>query len=108
MMSPGWEAIDGMPDTAWGFSADAYDKWLQIGVRGNRSLQEVRILPGRNDTPTSFTEYARPKTLVVGLADGTSREFILEDEPTLQRLAISGSAKSVLIGIRGCLPRHQE
>jgi hypothetical protein len=104
MMSPGWEAIDGMPDTAWGFAADAYDKWLQIGVRGNRSLREIRILPGRNDTPTSFTEYARPKTLIVSLSDGTSREFTLQDEPSLQRLAISGTAKSVLIGFKDVYP----
>jgi hypothetical protein len=104
MMSPGWEAIDGMPDTAWGFSADAYDKWLQIGVRGNRSLREIRILPGRNDSVTSFAEYARPKTLIVSLSDGTSREFTLQDEPSLQRLEISGTAKSVLIGFKDVYP----
>jgi hypothetical protein len=104
MMPPGWEAIDGMPDTAWGFSAKAYDKWLRIGVRGNHDLREIRILPGRNDTPTSFTEYARPKTLTIDLSDGTSREFTLEDEPSLQRLAISGTAMWALVGIKDVYP----
>jgi hypothetical protein len=101
---PGWEAIDGIPSTAWGFSAAAYDKWLRVGVRGNQSLREIRILPGRNDTLTSFKEYARPKTLSIDLSDGTYKQITLEDEPTLQRFAISGTAKFVFIGVMDVYP----
>ncbi len=101
---PGWEVIDGSPATAWGFSAKAQDKWLQVGVRGNQNLQEIRILPGRNDSPTSFTEYARPKDVYVGWADGQGEEITLKDEPSLQRFPITCTAKWVNLRVDDVYP----
>ncbi|MBN1461720.1 MAG: hypothetical protein JXA57_19490 [Armatimonadetes bacterium] len=88
---PGWEAVDGNPATAWGLSAKAREvqgQWLRIWVRGNQDLREIRILPGRNDSPTSFKEYARPKTVAVNWGFG-EREITLRDEPSLQEFEIS-------------------
>ena len=101
---PGWEAVDGNPATAWGFSAKARDKWLQIGVRGNQDLSEIRILPGRNDSPTSFTEYARPKTISVSWAGGASEEITLKDEPSLQRFTILGTVDNLTFNIEDVYP----
>ena len=99
---PGWEAIDGSPATAWGFSAEA-EKWLQIGVRGNQDLREIRILPGRNDSPTSFGEYARPKTIDVswGLGD---KAITLKDEPTLQRFDLSCMTDNLMLYVVDTYP----
>jgi hypothetical protein len=100
---PGWEAIDGNPATAWGFSAESPDKWLQLGVQGNQNLREIRILPGRNDSPTSFKEYARPKTIDVNWGTG-EKEITLKDEPSLQRFDISRKTDSVRLTIVDVYP----
>jgi hypothetical protein len=102
-MQPGWEAIDGLPATAWGFSAKSQNKWLQIGVRGNQNLAEIRILPGRNDSPTSFTEYARPKTIDVNWVAG-HKEITLEDEPSLQRFYVPATTGSLTLTILDSYP----
>ncbi len=98
---PGWEAVDGNPATAWGFSAKAREvqgQWLRIGVRGDQDLREIRILPGRNDSPTSFKEYARPKTVAVNWGLG-EQEITLRDEPSLQKFEISHTIDNLTLYI---------
>jgi hypothetical protein len=103
-MQPGWEAVDGQPSTAWGFSAKAEYDWLQMGVRGNQHLAEIRILPGRNDSPTSFTEYARPKKMYVSWADGQGVEISLKDEPSLQRFPLTCTTNSINLLVEDVYP----
>jgi len=103
-MPPGWEAIDGSPETAWGITAPGAGGWIRAEIRGNQNLREVRILPGRNDTPGSFYEYGRPKTVSVALSDGTNTIITLKDEPALQKFAVSGAAEWVQFGVLDIYP----
>ena len=94
---PAWEAFDGSPGTALGLQGA--QRWIRLDVQGDRKLQELRIVPGRNDTTESFAQYGRPKTIKVTLSDGTSSVIALADEPSLQRFPISGTAEWVRLDI---------
>ena len=67
-------------------------------------MRELRILPGRHDTLTSFGEYGRPKSMRVTLSDGTSKVLKLKDEASLQRFAISGKAEWVKFEVLDSYP----
>ena len=99
---PGWEIIDGSPGTSLGLQGD--QRWLQLDIQGDRKLKEIRIVPGKNDTPDSFAEYGRPKTIKVTLSDGTSTVIALSDEPSLQKFPISGSAEWVRLDVLEIYP----
>jgi hypothetical protein len=88
----GWETIDADPGTAWDASS-ARGHSMQVDIIGNQNLEEIRIIPGRNDALGSFEKYGRPKTMRITLSDGTNKTVQLKDEPELQRFAISGAAK---------------
>jgi hypothetical protein len=103
-MPPGWEAIDRSPETAWGIAAPGIGGWIQTNIFGNQNLREIRILPGRNDSLSSFKEYGRPKTIKVTLSDGTSATITLADEPALQKFAVSGTADNVRFDILDIYP----
>ena len=100
---PGYEAVDGFPETAWGFTAPGAGS-IQVGIAGNQNLKEIRILPGRNDAPGSFYEYGRPKTVSIGLSRDTNTTISLADEPALQRFAISGTSDVVRITVLDIYP----
>jgi len=100
----GFEAIDGNPASAWGIAAPTAGKWLKVDLSGNPSLGEIRILPGKNDSLTSFYENSRPKTMKVTLSDGTTQIITLEDEPVLQRFPISGRASWVQFDVLDSYP----
>ncbi len=99
---PGWEVIDGSPGTSLGLQGD--QRWIRLDVQGDQKLREIRIVPGKNDTPGSFTEYGRPKTIKVTLSDGTSTVISLADEPSLQKFPISGSAEWVRLDVVDTYP----
>ena len=72
---------------------------MRLDVQGDRKVQEIRIVPGKNDAPGSFAENARPKTIRVTLSDGTSSVITLADEPSLQKFPVSGMAEWVRVDI---------
>ena len=80
----GFEAIDGNLASAWGIAAPTAGKWLKVDLGGNPNLGEIRILPGKNDSLTSFYENSRPKTVKVTLSDGTTQIITLQDEPSFR------------------------
>ncbi len=100
---PGFEAVDGSLETAWGFT-DPGDGWIRVGIAGNQNLREIRILPGRNDAPGSFYEYGRPKTVSIRLSDHTDTTITLADEPALQRFALSGTSDGVTVAVLDIYP----
>ncbi len=87
-----WAIVDGSPASAWSAGAPGADGWVKVKIEGNQSVQEFRILPGRNDTLTSFGESGRPKTVKVTLSDETSNTFELADDPSVQTFPIQGNA----------------
>ncbi len=89
----GWEAVDSQIETFWEVGPRPKDRSFQIDIATNNDIRELRILPGRHDTLTSFAEYGRPKSMRVTLSDGTSEVLRLEDEPSLQRFALTGTAE---------------
>ncbi|HLA80371.1 MAG TPA: hypothetical protein VJP78_01895 [Thermoleophilia bacterium] len=99
----GWETIDGDPETAWDASSTEGQS-MQVDIIGNQNLEEIRIIPGRNDTLGCFEEYGRPKTMRVTLSDGTKKTIQLRDEPKLQRFAISGTAKWARVEVLDSYP----
>jgi hypothetical protein len=101
-MSPGWEAMDGSLQTAWGFSAPGTG-WIGVEVVGDQDLQEIRILPGRHDSPDSFYEYGRPKTLSVAF-NNTSTIVTLEDEPGLQRFPVPAATDRIRLTVLEIYP----
>jgi hypothetical protein len=100
----GGQTVEEPTGAVWGTAAPGKGGWVRFGIEGNRSLEEIRLLPGRTDTLTSFTEYGRPKTLEVTLSDGTSTVVTLEDEPALQRFAVAGTAEWVRFDILDIYP----
>lgn len=100
----GWRAFDGSPETAWGIAGPAIGGWLRADIYGNQNLREIRIIPGRNGSLSSFEEYGRPKTVKVTLSDGTSTVIALADEPSLQKFAVSGTAEWVRFDILDTYP----
>lgn len=101
-LSAGWGAIDGDPGTA--LSLPGNGGGITLNIRGDQKLKEIRIVPGKNDTPESFTEYGRPKTIKVTLSDGTSTVITLADEPSLQKFPISGLAEWVRLDVLDTYP----
>lgn len=100
----GWEAIDGRPDTASKFEAPGTGGWIELGIRGNTDVQEIRVVSGRNDTMTSFYEYGRPKSLEVSFPEGPSTVIELEDEPYVQAFPIATRSQSVHIRVVDIYP----
>lgn len=91
----GGQMVEKSAGAVWGTAAPGKGSWVRFRIEGDRSLQEIRILPGRTDTLTSFTEYGRPRTLKVTLSDGVSSVVTLEDELAIQKFAVSGTAEWV-------------
>ncbi len=86
-------AVNGILTRGWTWTS-GQDAWLELGIEGDHHLGEVRILPGDFAIgDVSFYRAGRPKSIKVDLSDGTSTVIALEDEPTLQRFAISGEAE---------------
>jgi hypothetical protein len=103
-LPPGWEAFDGSPQNAWGIPAPGAGGWLKAIIPGSMDLEEIRILPGNNKTPDSFSEYGRPRTVRVTLSDGTSTVVTLADSPSLQKLSLTGKAEWVRFDILDIYP----
>lgn len=99
----GWEAIDSDPNTAWDCTG-ADRPSMEMTIVGNHRIEEVRIIPGRNDALGSFHEYGRPKSVRITLSDGTAEVLTLADEPGLQRFPISGNAKGVQVEVLDSYP----
>ena len=102
--TPEWNPTGGLFGGAWGAPAPGAGGWILLSIKGNRNLKEFRILPGRLDTLTSFKEYGRPKTVRVTLSDGTSSDFALADDPSLQSFPISGTTALATIKILDVYP----
>jgi hypothetical protein len=100
----GWEAVDADIETFWEIPSGGKSSTLEVGIAVNHNLRELRILPGRHDTLTSFGEYGRPKSIRVTLSDGTSKVLKLKDEASLQRFAISGKAEWVKFNVLDSYP----
>jgi len=101
-MSPGWEAMDGSLQTAWGFSSPGTG-WIGVEVVGEQDLKEIRILPGRHDSPSSFYEYGRPKTLSIAF-NNTNTIVTLEDEPGLQRFPVPATTNRIRLTVLEIYP----
>jgi hypothetical protein len=88
-----WRAADGSPSTAWaeGKPGPGLGETLQFTFIGDGPVREVRIVPGSNETLTSFREHSRPKTLRLTFASGASTFLHLKDEPGLQRFPVAGA-----------------
>ena len=103
----GRQVIDRSLQSGWGVPAPGTGEWVEVSLGGKLSLREIRILPGRNDRLGSFAEYGRPKRLEVTLSDGASTVLTLEDEPGLQRFAVSGEAEWVRFEILDVYPGNK-
>jgi hypothetical protein len=84
-------AVGGSLQSAWGAPSPGAGSWLELSLVGDRRIREIRIVPGRNDSMTSFWEYGRPKTIRLTLPDTTTKTIHLADEPGLQRFPLSGT-----------------
>ena len=83
-------AADGNPGTAWVVPANAdRPPSITFTLAGSRPIREIRLVPGNNNTLTSFSECDRPKTVRVTFSDGTVGILHLADEPGLQRFPVS-------------------
>jgi hypothetical protein len=100
----GWGAVDADIETFWEIPSGGKDNAFKVGIAVNHNVRELRILPGRHDTLTSFGEYGRPKSMRVTLSDGTSKVLKLKDEASLQRFAISGKAEWVKFEVLDSYP----
>lgn len=96
-------ALDRDLRTGWSWQTDQ-TAWLEVDVRGDRDLEEIRILPGENYEKDDFYSLGRPRSIKVELSDGTSTVITLEDQPTLQRFAISGEAEWVRFEVLDIYP----
>lgn len=100
----GGQTVEENAGAVWAGAAPGKGGWVRFDIQGNRNLGEIRILPGRTDTLTSFSEYARPKTLRVSLSNGSSMVIGLEDEPSLQRFSLNGLASWVRLEVLDIYP----
>jgi len=88
----------------WRTAAPGKGGWVRFKIHGDQNLEEIRIVPGRNDTLTSFTECGRPRSLRVSLSDGSSTVITLDDQASLQRFAVPGQATWVRFDILDIYP----
>ena len=86
-------AADGNPATAWAVPSGAGESvWISFALSGSHPVQEVRLVSGNNQTPTSYRECSRPKTIRLSFSDGATTTLHLADEPGLQRFPVSTEA----------------
>lgn len=98
---PAKNVVDGDPSTAWaeGAKGPGIGQWIDISFPQTRRLRELRILPGYAKRPELFSKYARPRRLRFEYSDGTWSTVTLADSPSLQRFAVSATAKRVRVTI---------
>jgi hypothetical protein len=79
---------------AWaeGVTGSGTGQWVKATFAGERSISEVRILPGYAKSPALFAKYNRPKTLTLEFSDGTKKTLQLADEPSLQKFPVNAKA----------------
>lgn len=83
-------AADGNPGTAWVVPANVErPPSITFTLAGSHPIREIRLVPGNNNTLTSFSECDRPKTVRVTFSDGSVGVLHLADEPGLQRFPVS-------------------
>lgn len=97
-------AVDGSPLSAWKIDQSAGQAWSEFRVNGNRDIAELRLLPGLNQSPTSFFDNGRPKSVRVILADGTTRTVSLADEPTVQVFPLAGRTDRIRLELLEVYP----
>ncbi len=78
--------------------------WARLRIGGNHEIRELRILPGLNQTLSSFTEHGRPKTIKVDLSDGTAATFSLEDEASVQAFPLEATADWIRLQVLDYYP----
>ncbi len=89
----GWAVMDGSPATALGPFAPG--DWMKLAITGDQKLAELRIVPGKNDTPEAFAANGRPKRIKVTASSGASSVITLADEPSVQKFPLSGTVEWV-------------
>lgn len=79
---------------AWaeGAKGSGAGEWVKATFAGERTISEIRILPGYAKSPALFAKYNRPKTLTVEFSDGTKKTLALTDEAKLQTFPVSAKA----------------
>lgn len=101
---PLWALADGSASSAWKCTPTAGPAWARLRIGGSQEIRELRILPGLNQTLSSFAEYGRPKTIRVDLSDGTTATFGLEDEASVQVFPLVAAAEWIRIQVLDCYP----
>lgn len=98
---PAVNLVDGDPSTAWaeGAKGDGVGQWVDVTLPYERTVREVRILPGYAKRPDLFAKYNRPKRLRLDFSDGSSTTVSLADAPALQRFPVRASADKVRVTI---------
>jgi hypothetical protein len=98
---PASNLVDGKPSTAWaeGVRGTGIGQWVDVTLPTEKTVRELRILPGYAKRPDLFAKYNRPKRLRFDFSDGTSQTVELQDSPTLQRFPVLTTTRRARVTI---------
>jgi hypothetical protein len=98
-------SADGDPESGIGLTGE--HPWIRMEINGDRQIREMRIVTGDNSATDSFGKSGRPKTIRVTLSDGSTSTVKLADEPSVQKVPISGKADWARLDVIDSYPGSQ-